>query len=368
MPAPDAPLFDLTLAGTHTLSVGWFEAYVGLGVLAVAWSYALLAPMSVMPVERGVFQMLWPERLALGLPRPVAFLLKFEPKQVLLKSRYWTRFVAEHEVSYKHHRHVHAAMFLPARFLALIVLSSGLLFAIFSTLHALSVRSLAIGLGGGAVFVLLICPTLVTVLAARFRWRRRVPFEVAWIHEVKAVLSKHRRAATLGMLEQREVLTDLGDPEYVLARRHHNSPSGSSGEMASARWAARTEPLLESAAAFEGRASVSAPQVWAWLGTYVDQASKLIQQDVPKTRVSSLKPARRSKYSADKAGLVLLAMLLVIFALLAAGALLISGIATIGGIRSSIGPWLTSLSSLAAGTGIVMTVIRQLSRGSASLS
>jgi hypothetical protein len=297
-------------------------------VLFVAWSYALIAPLSVMPVERGAFQMLRVEKLALRLPRLTISSLSADPASVPVSGRHWNQMQTLFENDYLRHRRVHNGFFFLARFLAAATLLALLALSVACFRQAVITSAAAFAFGGGAVLSLAFVPIIVTLVGARYRWHRRTPFELLWVHEARTVLARHRKAAEKGHLERTEILVDIEDMDYVLGRRHCFPESRSNRRAVRNSWAAHTFPLVAIAAEFEGRSSVPSPHVWMWLSSYVNQASRLVSQS--HGEVAPLDNVRPwpSRYSSDRAGIGMTLLLLGLFAGLFLAAWLTSGATT----------------------------------------
>jgi hypothetical protein len=335
-------------------------ATVSLVSLTALWSYALLGPLSILPSERGVFQFLWLEKLALSIPPSAAWFLCREPDLVTTSGKSWTALRAQFESAYRLHRQANAALFLPSRAGSAIVLVGAVAYAIFCFVYAAAVSSLATGLTGGAVLAFAFLPPVITIAASRRRWRRRAPFELQWLHEATAVLSRHKKAADSGTLERAEVLGDIGDMDHVLSSRHRNSSSGSSRKLAQEHWASATQYLTFSAAAFEGRPAVTSDEVWTWLARHVNQASKALLRNRPKRSTQTLPRRARQLYSADKAALTLVVMLVVATAGLLGAAFILATGTPVDVSWDGAAPWITGLSSLLALIGAGLPLIRKL--------
>jgi len=329
-------------------------------VLFVAWSYALLAPLSVMPVERGAYKLLWLERQALRLPRLTTMFFYRDPATVPFHGRHWTRLQATFETEYLRHRRVHSGFFFLARFLASASLLASLALSIACFRQAAITNSATFAFGAGAVLSLAFVPTLLTLVAARFRWRRRAPFELLWMHEARTVLARHRKAAEKGLLERSEILVDIDDMDYVLGRRHRYPESGANRRAVRDAWAAHTLPLVASAAEFEGRSSTPSPHVWMWLGTYVNQASKLVSQN--HGEVAPLDKVRPwpSHYSSDRAGVGMTLLLGGLFTGLFLAAWLTSGTTTFHAFWDVTQTALTGTSSMVATLAAIVPVLAWL--------
>lgn len=335
-------------------------ATVSLVSLTALWSYALLGPLSILPSERGAFQFLWLEKRALLIPPSAAWFLGREADLVATPGKSWTALRAQFESAYRLHRQANAALFLPSRVGAAIVLVGAVAYAIFCFAYAAAASSLATGLTGGAVLAFAFLPSVVTIAASRRRWRRRAPFELQWLHEATAVLSRHKKASDSGTLERAEVLGDIGDMDYVLSRRHRESSSGASRKLAQEHWASATQHLTFSAAGFEGRPTVSSDEVWAWLTRHVNQASKAVLRDRPKRSTEALPRQPRQLYSADKAALTLVVMLVAATAGLLGAAFILATGTPVDLSWDGVAPWITGLSSLLALIGAGLPLIRKL--------
>ncbi len=342
--------------------VDWVAFVTTLGTLLAAWIYALLVPLSVMPVERGAFQMLWVERQATNLSRVAAKLRQRDSVPLLASGRHWQRLTARYGDDYLRHRQAHTAFFFLARCLAAASLLSASAVAGALLIHAIAHQSLALAYGGGAVLALGLLPAVVTVLASRYRWQRRVPFEVLWTHEATTVLSKHYASAARGTLERSEVLSDIGDVEYILSRRHRYSPSGSSRRRAQEAWGSRTSTLVASSAEFEGRASVASGDVSAWLGSHIDQASWIVMQDHAHVTGAAAAQNNPSRYSTDRAALAMTGMLTVAVVALSIAALIAAGVTSPRSMLESFQPLLTDTSSLLAPVGGLVPLVAWFGR------
>jgi hypothetical protein len=335
-------------------------ATVSLVSLTALWSYALLGPLSILPSERGAFKFLWLEKRALSIPSPAAWFLSREPDLVTTPGKSWAALRAQFESAYRLHRRANAALFLPSRVGAAIVLVGAVAYALFCFAYAAALSSLATGLTGGAVLAFAFLPTVITVAASRRRWRRRAPFELQWVHEATAVLSRHRGAADSGTLERAEILGDIGDMHHVLSRRHWNSSSGSSRKLAQKHWSSATQNLTFSAAAFEGRPAATSDEVWTWLTRHVNQASKAFLRDRPKRSTQTVPRQPRRLYSSDKAALTLVVMLVTATAGLLGAAFILATGAPVDLSWDGVAPWITGLSSLLALIGAGLPLIRKL--------
>ena len=365
-----APLFsqalDQLVEAAHAWPTHSSIATISLISLTALWSYALLGPLSILPSERGAFQFLWLEKRALSIPPPAAWFLSREPELVTTSGKSWRALRAQFESAYRLHRRANAGLFLPSRIGAAIVFVVALAYAAVCFAYAVAGSSLATGLVGGAVLAFAFFPAVVTIGASRRRWQRRAPFELQWVHEATAVLSRHNKAGASGTLERAEILGDIGDMEHVLASRHRNSPSGSSRRLAQEQWSSATQNLTLSAAAFEGQSAATSAEVWAWLTRHVDEASKALLQDRPTRSKPRLPNHRRPLYSADKAALTLIVMLVATTAGLLVAAFIVATETPIDLSWDGATPWITALTSLLALVGAGLPLVRKLLQSDAA--
>lgn len=349
-----------------SLGTAWTVLLVAALCTSLAWSYSLLLPLSVMPAQRGAFSFLKPEQAALLIPRRIAFFLQKPPAVAADSAGEWNRLRLAMASDYANHRHVHAAFFCVARALVVPATGTAALFSIACLTHALHDGSLAAAWLAGASMVYATFPFIITTMAARYRWRRRAPFEVLWLHESMVVLARHEKNFRSQTLERAEVWSDVADMEFILMERYRGSGSGTAEELARKHWSALMLTHASAAASFQGQPRPSSTEVWFWLYDHINRISAAINDrqsvtaSIAYVRGTS---RRRLTYSADRAGKILLLFLMPVFAAC------VVGTAWTSGVLLTALPWervpilLTTLTSLLPILGAVATFVQIMRRG-----
>lgn len=369
MSSPAASAFDY-LFGDPSWGSVWTGFLTATLVASLVWSYALLFPLSVMPAQRGAFGFLRSEKAALRIPRQVAFLLQKAPRVTLEGAGEWNQLRSAMALDYSNHRHVHGALFCAARALVVPATATAVGFSLLCFTYALREGSGPAAWLGGASMTYAAFPFVITTMAARYRWRRRAPFELLWLHESIVVLARHEKQIRLKILERAEVLSDIADMEFILMQRYRGSGTGTAAEMARKHWAARVLSHTSEAASFHGQPRPTSAEVWLWLFSHIDRLSAAINEHQPvATSTTDVRgtPRRRLTYSADRAGSILLVFLTLVLA-----AFLV-GTAWSAGVRLSTVPWeripllLATATSLLPILGAVSTFIQILRKGRGEL-
>ncbi|WP_423920980.1 hypothetical protein ACPEEZ_15275 [Frigoribacterium sp. 2-23] len=322
-----------------------------VGLTIVIWFNCLIGPLSVMPSAPRAFALLGAEKFALWVPRWLAHFLAPDVSRVNMLGRSWRTLKKKFEISRRQHRHVNSAMFLPARVLAFALLIGGLAVCVMFFVLAIEWSSWAAASFTGALFFASWIPLVVTIAVTRYRWHRRVPFEIAWLQEASAVLSRHKKAAARFRLERAMILGDIADMEFTLLRRFRQSPSGSSRRVAHEAWIRQIDDLAVRSAEFERQLQPSSEDVWTWLKSHVEQSSRaVVGESTRRRKVSPLVDGKKrpTSHSGTRAAVVLVTMLIAIVALFLVFTFTVSGLITVDLGWDAISPWVTRATSLLA--------------------
>ncbi|MBD8729404.1 hypothetical protein [Frigoribacterium sp. CFBP 13707] len=318
-----------------------------------------------MPAQRGAFGFFGPEQGMLRLPRGVGWFLHRSPLSVAAEGGHWGHLRGSLALAYSDHRNVHVALFCVARILAVVAAATASGFAVWCFVCAVLMGSGTAAWLGGASIVYACFPVVITIMAARYRWRRRAPFELLWLHESMVVLARHENRSFSGELERAEVLSDVGDMEYTLMQRYRGSGSGSAERLARAQWAQCVVSHSTAAAVFQSQPQPTSDEVWTWLRAYINRITGSVVERQPALPPATTFPravsTRRLTYSADSAGTILMVFLGLAFVSLLALA------AWSAGVRVSSLPWellspgvavVSSLPPVLGGLGALISLVR----------
>jgi hypothetical protein len=360
-----------SLFADPSLGKVWTAALTTVLGASLAWSYALLIPLSVIPAQRGAFGFLGPEAAMLRLPRWMGKFLHKQPLLVAGRGNHWKRLHESMAADYTDHRRVHVALFSAARSLAVAASVTSVGLSALCFVYAIRDASGTAAWLGGASLVYATFPFIITIMAARYRWRRRAPFELLWLHESMVVLGRHEKQFLRKQLERAEILSDLGDIEYILMQRHRGSGSGSAGELAQSQWTTLVASHSRVSAAFQGQRRPTSDEVWLWLHAYTDRISGPIHEGETTSSPAALSleeaPRKRPTYSADSAGTILLVSLGVAFACLVAAAAWSAGVRLTSLPWDLVSPGLATATSLVPVLGALGAVVRIVRKGRAEL-